>query len=71
MAEADRYEPPAPSWTQKPCKSEDSVNCFWDARRAGNKVGKSYIVRKFPGRNGTICVMYVNKKYAKKHDYCS
>lgn len=27
----------------RPCREEDSRNCYWDARRAGNQVGASFI----------------------------
>lgn len=30
----------------RPCKYEDSNNCFWDARHMGNGRGKSFIVNR-------------------------
>ncbi len=33
-----------------PCGTEDSVNCVWDARHAGNGQGRSFFV----GRDGNV-----------------
>jgi hypothetical protein len=67
-AEAHK-SPHIPGWANKPCKSEDSVNCYWDAHTMGNGQGHSYIVRQFPGYVKLVCVMYVKK--ADRHmDYC-
>ena len=62
---------PAPDtwWMQRLCNVEDEANCFWNAGEAGNKRGHSFYARKFPG--GLVCVMYLNRKYAKKHDECT
>lgn len=72
LAQADEAPTPQlPSWTQKPCQMEDSVNCFWNAGDMGNGGGHSFIVRKVPGSKGMICVFYAEKKFARTHDYCS
>jgi hypothetical protein len=68
---AGASSPTLPVWTTRPCKTEDSVNCFWDARTQGNGRGHSFIVRQVPGRAHMVCVFYVDRRYAKKHDYCS
>lgn len=65
-------EPPArPVWARTACVTEDSVNCYWNAEQMGNGNGQSFYVRLFPGRAQMICVMYVNKRYAASHDYCT
>jgi len=68
----------APAWThmlpatmRRPCKYEDSVNCYWDAGSAGNHKGHSFVVRQFPGGKHMVCVMYVRWADARKWDYCS
>lgn len=30
----------------RPCKYEDSNNCFWDARHMGNGSGRSFLVNR-------------------------
>jgi hypothetical protein len=57
-----------PWWTQRTCQVEDAVNCYWDAG-SGNGTGHSFIVRRFPG-GGPICLMYVDRRYARHHDRC-
>jgi hypothetical protein len=60
-----------PTWFEKvPCKSEDSVNCFWNANSRGNHRGHSFIVREMPGSKHMVCVMYL-KKADRRWDYCS
>jgi len=58
---------PRPTWAEKPCKFEDSSNCYWDAKTRGNGKGHSFYTREI---NDLTCVMYVNKRYAKTHDAC-
>lgn len=41
------------AWMLRPCRSEDARTCYWDARRFGNGVGRSFVVLR--GR-----VVYVN-----------
>lgn len=60
-----------PFWVVKPCKTEYSVNCRWNAQTQGNGRGHTYVVRQFPGKNHMVCVMYADRQYAKKHDYCA
>lgn len=60
-----------PKSLRKPCNTEDSVNCYWYAPGRGNGKGHSYVVREFPGHKHLVCVMYVNRRYAKHHDYCA
>jgi hypothetical protein len=60
-----------PFWVTRPCATEDSVNCRWDAKLQGNGKGHSYIVREFPGSAHMVCVMYTHRKYARHHDYCA
>ena len=57
-----------PWWTQRTCQVEDAVNCYWDAG-AGNGAGHSFIVRRFPD-GGPVCLMYVERTYARDHDRC-
>lgn len=59
-----------PWWVTTPCKTEDSVNCRWNAKTQGNGKGHTYIVRQFPGKAHMVCVMYAQRKYARTHDYC-
>jgi hypothetical protein len=67
-ATAEPPSTPLPWWTQRPCPTEDAVNCAWDAGAAGNGAGHSFVVRELP--DGTVCVMYVERRYARHHDRC-
>lgn len=69
--ESARVTPTMPKWATRPCVTEDSVNCRWDADTAGNGAGHSYIVRQFPGAARMVCVMYAQPSYARTHDYCT
>lgn len=52
----------------RPCRYEDSINCYWDARSAGNGAGHSfYSIR--VGRK--VCTVYRNRIYNRSHGYCS
>jgi hypothetical protein len=53
-----------------PCVEEDSVNCYWNAREQGDGRGHSFYNRRLPG-SGKVCLFYVNRDYARKHDHCS
>lgn len=65
---ATAQAPDAPRWQTRPCKYEDSVNCYWDAQARGNGEGHSfYSVR--VGKK--VCHLYWQKKYAKRHNYCA
>lgn len=70
VTSSETYTPPAPKWTQRPCRYEDSVNCVWDANRRGFIGGQSFIVRKIP-RTGETCIFFTNQAYARRHDNCS
>lgn len=61
------HRPGLPVWMKTPCQSEDSVNCYWNARQMGNGEGLSFYVREMPGRNHTVCVFYVKRSGL---DYC-
>jgi hypothetical protein len=67
---AARTDRPVPKWVTISCQQEDSVYCHWDAGRSGNHRGHSFMVRQFPGKAKMVCVMYVDRKFAAKHDYC-
>jgi hypothetical protein len=71
QAAGDTRDPNLPSWVTHPCASEGDVNCRWDAGEQGNGQGHSYIVRQFPGSTHEVCVMYIDRRYARSHDYCS
>lgn len=58
-------------WLTQPCPTEDSVNCYWNAAEQGNGTGRSFYVRQFPGSAHMVCVMYVDRGYARSHDYCT
>lgn len=45
-----------PAWVTRPCKTEDSVNCRWNARTQGNGHGRTSIRRAVPGRAHLVCV---------------
>lgn len=62
---------PLPQSMRQACAQEDSVNCYWDARVAGNQHGHSFVVRQFPGSAHMVCVMYERAKDAARWDYCA
>lgn len=64
------HRPPLPTWARTPCTQEGDVNCFWNASEQGNGSGHSYYVRQFPGPAHTVCVMYTERKFGQKFDYC-
>lgn len=33
-------------WSVRPCRYEDSKNCYWDARSRGNGKGRSFVTLK-------------------------
>lgn len=59
-----------PAWVLRPCKTEDSVNCAWNAATQGNGRGHSFVVRLVPGKAHMVCVFYAAPRYAASHDYC-
>lgn len=62
---------PVITWiSNRPCATEDAVNCAWNASERGNGRGHSFVVRAFPGRRHLVCVMYDERRYAATHDYC-
>lgn len=68
---AQQSKPDLPVWTTRPCPTEDSVNCRWVADERGDGKGHSFVVREVPGSAHMVCVFYVDRKYAKRHDYCA
>ena len=58
---------PTPIWQVRPCKFEDSSNCFWDAKARGNHQGQAFYVVKFPRRT---CFLYWDNAYARTHNRC-
>lgn len=66
---------PKPYWTEKHCYYEDQNNCYWNAGTDGieGSGGHSFITRKVRMK-GTkryvVCIFYVERAYAKKHDRC-
>lgn len=68
VAVAAPARPDLPAWQTHPCKSEDSVNCYWNAHTMGNGQGLSYYVRELPGRRRMVCVFYVARP---RLDYCA
>lgn len=68
------HPPRHPWWMQRPCRNEDSVNCYWNARLQGNGHGKSFYVRKMPhthNRHGQplVCQFFVNRRESR-YDQC-
>lgn len=64
MTPATAQDAPTPKWMTRPCKWEDSVNCYWDASTAGNGKGHSFYA--ICG-NGTTAIVYTNRKYNRRH----
>lgn len=59
--------PDGPRWQTRPCKEEDSNNCYWNAQTQGDGMGHSfYAVR--VGKK--VCVLYWQTKYARNHNHC-
>ncbi|HEX8489355.1 MAG TPA: hypothetical protein VF642_12475 [Propionibacteriaceae bacterium] len=50
-----------------PCPSEDSVNCYWNARTRGDGTGHSFYAIVVGPR---VCTFYWAKAYARTHDRC-
>lgn len=53
--------------TGRACPEEDSINCFWNARSAGNGRGHSFYSVRVGHRD---CVIYWNEKYNRHHGRC-
>jgi hypothetical protein len=66
-ADADAAGDDMPRWSQVPCPTEDSRNCFWDAGERGNHKGHSFFAIPV-GR--TTCLVYWDDAYSKHHNYC-
>lgn len=51
----------------RPCKYEDSVNCYWDAGMIGNGKGYSYwsVIR-----GDKVCIHYLNARMNRRHGGC-
>lgn len=50
-----------------PCIQEDSINCFWNAGKAGNGRGHSFVSVRV---GDTDCVIYTERKYNREHGDC-
>ena len=59
-----------PTWMTRPCKTEDSVNCYWNAQRMGNGLGRSFYARLMPHTHGLVCITYVKTADAHVSDQC-
>lgn len=67
-ASASSPTPPHhPSWMTTACKSESSINCYWNAQQQGNGHGHSYYVHQI---GNLICVTYAVDSFARANDYC-
>lgn len=66
VAEAPEV-PRVQKWMVTPCQSEDSVGCYWDAKRMGNGEGRSFYTFRL---GKSECVRYWNRTYGRKHDLC-
>jgi hypothetical protein len=67
------HRPALPWWMTRPCPTEDSLNCFWNAQEQGNGHGKSFYIRKMPHtgkRHPLVCIFYVNRVEAHISDQC-
>lgn len=56
------HRPALPKWMTRPCATEDSLNCYWNAKLQGNGKGKSFYVRRMPHtgkRHPLVCIHYV------------
>jgi hypothetical protein len=53
--------------TGRACAQEDSVNCFWNARRQGNGHGHSFYSIRVGDQ---VCVIYWNRAYNRRHGHC-
>jgi hypothetical protein len=58
-----RREPIRAYWMNRPCATEDSVNCYWN-----DGSGHPLYSRKMP--SGKVCRFYVQVTYARHHDHC-
>lgn len=68
IADAAPTPKPTPVWMTRPCAQEDGLNCYWDARSAGNGVGHSFYSVKV-GRK--MCTIYWGNRYARTHNNCT
>jgi len=58
-----------PRWMTRPCATEDSVNCYWNARRAGNGQGRSFYAHVLPHTHGCkVVTLYVKTADARISD---
>lgn len=48
----------------RPCKMEDSNGCYWDASKAGNGRGNSFVAVRV-GRD--VCVLYLARKQSRNN----
>lgn len=58
-----------PHWMTRSCATEDSVNCYWNARREGNGTGRSFYARLLPHTHGCkVVILYVKTADARVSD---
>ena len=69
-SDTNRYHGPAkrPAFLATHCAVEDDINCYWDARTAGNKMGHSFWTIKV-NRN-RACTVYWDPRYSARHGQC-
>ena len=53
--------------TGRACPEEDSINCFWNAGRAGNGKGHSFYAVRVGHR---VCTIYWDRAYNRTHGWC-
>jgi hypothetical protein len=53
--------------TGRACAEEDSVNCFWNARKQGNGRGHSFYSVRVGAQD---CIIYWAEKYNRTHGKC-
>lgn len=59
---------PMPRWMLVPCKYEDSMNCYYDARTNGHEpTGHSHYSIRVGDQD---CIVFWQNRYARKHNRC-
>lgn len=67
-ATAEAPTPPhTDAYMTTPCKTEDSVNCYWDAKEQGNGQGHSYWSIRV--NDHRVAIVYWNERYNLKHGH--
>lgn len=57
-------KPEVPFWITRPCESRWDVNCRSDGKHPS-------VRRALPGKAHMVCEFFVDRKYARTHDYCA